>query len=43
MRDTDNDSTLFTGVDPYIGPAHALMFDVHLQIDSLGSTDEYVK
>jgi hypothetical protein len=43
MRDTDNDSTLFTGVDPYTGPAHALMFDVHLQIDSLGSTDEYVK
>lgn len=43
LRDTDNDSTLFTGVDPYTGPAHALMFDVHLQIDSLGSTDEYVK
>lgn len=30
LRDTDNDSTLFTGADPYTGSVHALMFDIHL-------------
>jgi len=45
MRDTDNDSGLFgtPGTDPLSGNASALMFDVHFQINSLGSTDEYTK
>lgn len=45
LRDTDNDSGLFgtPGTDPLAGSASALMFDVHLMINSLGSTDEYAK
>jgi len=42
-RDTDNDSTLFTGVDPYAGSVGILAFDLHLMLNSLGSTDEYTK
>lgn len=43
LRDTDNDSVLFSGADPLSGNAAALMFDIHFQINSLGSTDEYTK
>jgi hypothetical protein len=43
LRDTDNDSTLFTGADPLSGNASALMFDIHFQTNSLGSTEEYEK
>ena len=42
-RDTDNDSTLFDGLDPIVGDVSAYMFDIHFQIDSLGSDEEYVK
>jgi len=42
-RDTDNDSTLFDGDDPIVGDVSAYMYDIHFQIDSLGSDDEYVK
>lgn len=42
-RDTGNASGLFTGSDPLSGNAAALMFDVHFQINSLGSTNEYAK
>ena len=42
-RDTDDDSTLFGIADPVAGSVHALSFDCHLQINSLGSTDEYSK
>lgn len=42
-RDTDNDSTLFTGADTVAGNVSALSFDCHLQTNSLGSTDEYTK
>jgi len=42
-RDTTNDSLVFTGLDTYSVAASVLAFDVHFQIDSLGSTDEYVK
>lgn len=43
FRDTDNDSLLFAGADPYVGGAQAVEFDIHYQIDSLGSREEYVK
>ena len=42
-RDTANDSGKFAGADPLSGNASALMFDVHFQINSMGSTDELVK
>lgn len=42
-RDTANASTLFSGADPLTGPAAAVMFDAHFQINSLGSNDEYTK
>jgi hypothetical protein len=42
-RDTNNASGLFTGADPYTGTVGVLAFDIHFQINSLGSTDEYTK
>jgi hypothetical protein len=42
-RDTANASGLFSGADAYSGYASILFFDVHYQIDSLGSTDEFTK
>ena len=42
-RDTANVSTLFDGLDPLTGAASAMSFDVHFQINSLGSDDEYSK
>lgn len=43
IRDHDNASTLFTGEDPYTATVGVLAFDIHFQINSLGSTDEYLK
>lgn len=44
IRDTNNASTLFTGGnDTYTGNAEALNFDVHYEINSIGSNQEYVK
>lgn len=43
LRDTANASTLFTGADPYTVTASATSFDMHVEIDSLGSAAEYVK
>ena len=47
FRDTTNASTLFTGTCPYNTGGNATVgvtaFDIHFMIDSLGSTDEYVK
>jgi hypothetical protein len=42
-RDTDNDSGLFTGADPYTTTVGILAFDVHFMINSLGSDTEYTK
>jgi hypothetical protein len=42
-RDNANASGLFSGVDTYTGAASVLSFDVHIQINSLGSHTEYVK
>lgn len=47
VRDTGNTSGKFAGADPYNtggnATASVLAYDVHFQINSLGSTDEYVK
>jgi hypothetical protein len=43
LRDTNNDSAEFSGVDPYTTAVHILAFDVHFQINSLGSTEQFVK
>lgn len=43
IRDTANASGLFAGVDPYTGDAQAVNFDIHVEIDSFGSHEEYVK
>jgi hypothetical protein len=42
-RDSANTSTLFSGSDTYSGPALLKEFDIHYQIDSFGSTEEYSK
>lgn len=46
-RDTGNVSTLFAGSDPYNTGGNAtvsvLAVDIHFQINSIGSTDEYTK
>jgi hypothetical protein len=43
IRDTGNDSGEFSGSDPYTGTVSALSFDIHYEIDSIGSFDEYSK
>jgi hypothetical protein len=43
MRDVGNVSGLFGSADGLGGNAKAVMFDVHFQKNSLGSTDEYTK
>lgn len=42
-RDITNDSEAFTGADPYTAVVGVTAFDLHFQINSLGSTDEYTK
>lgn len=42
-RDNANTSTLFTGADAYTGDAELVSFDVHVEINSVGSDEEYVK
>jgi hypothetical protein len=42
-RDTANGSTLFAGADPLTGDWLAKEFDLHYQIDSIGSGEEYTK
>ena len=43
FRDTGNVSTLFAGADPSALGEHIDEFDVHIEIDSIGSNEEYVK
>lgn len=43
LRDTNNDSGEFSGADPYTGDAQAINFDIHIEIDTLGSRLEYTK
>lgn len=40
IRDSGNASGVFAGADPYTATVGALSFDVHVQINSAGSTDE---
>lgn len=43
FRDTGNDSGLFAGSDPLAAVALTKEFDIHYQINSLGSDSEYIK
>lgn len=43
IRDTNNTSGLFSGVDTYTGVASAVSFDIHIECDTLGSRTEYTK
>jgi hypothetical protein len=43
LRDTDNDSGAFAGVDPYTATVGMTSIDIHLQLDTFGSRQEYVK
>ena len=42
-RDTANASGLFAGADPYTGIASVKFFDLHYEVDDLGSAAEYIK
>jgi hypothetical protein len=42
-RDAANASALFAGVDPVAGAVTVRAFDPHVQIDSAGSRQEYIK
>lgn len=43
IRDTANSSGVFGGADTYSGVVGVLSFDLHVQINSLGSTSEFTK
>ena len=43
LRDNNNSSGKFAGADPYTTTVGILSFDIHIMINSLGSTQEYVK
>ncbi len=43
LRDTANASTLFTGADPLTGDVDAMFYDVHIEVDMLGSHEQYTK
>lgn len=43
FRDSANTSTLFTGLDPYTVTAELAEFDIHYEMDSLGSRTEHTK
>ena len=43
FRDTANTSGLFAGADGYTGTVQVLEFDLHYEIDSAGSREEFIK
>jgi hypothetical protein len=43
LRDNSNASGLFAGADPESADIEAASFDAHVEIDSFGSRQEYVK
>ena len=43
FRDTANDSEELTELDPYVGNAEALSFDIHIEVDTIGSRQRYTK
>ena len=42
-RDTDGSSTVFSGADPVAAPVLVKEFDIHYEIDSFGSNEEFIK
>lgn len=42
-RDTANGSGLFSGADPLVGGVLLKEFDIHYQLDSIGSLEEFIK
>ena len=43
LRDNSNASGLFAGADPYTVTASMTFADIHIQSDTLGSRQEYIK
>lgn len=43
FRDFNNTSTLFSGTDGGLNPELVIEFDVHYQIDAMGSRQEFIK
>lgn len=43
IRDTSNSTGLFAGADSYTGTVSVTAVDIHYQIDTIGSRDEYLK
>lgn len=43
IRDTGNNLGLSYGADPYTATASILSFDIHVEIDTIGSREEYSK
>lgn len=43
LRDSDNDTAMFSGTDDALGDIDALQMDIHIEVDSLGSRLEYTK
>lgn len=43
IRDSDNTSGEFEGADPYTVVAAAVNFDIHIQVNTIGSNQEYIK
>ena len=43
LRDNANASGVFTGADPYTVTASILFVDIHIESDTLGSRQEYIK
>jgi len=43
LRDTTNASTRFTGSDTYTATAGITSSDIHIEIDTIGSKQEYIK
>ena len=43
LRDNSNASGVFAGADPYTATVGLMSFDLHFQLNSLGSTDQFTK
>jgi hypothetical protein len=43
IRDNANGSTVFTGASNYAATAHVTELDIHFEMDTFGSRQEYVK
>lgn len=43
IRDGDNDSSAFASTDPFSGNVDAMNFDVHVELNTVGSRSEYSK